>query len=373
MPHPLILGVIAGCSVAVSMVGMSRSRAKTEAWRKVGLDLGLELHSSGSLVGQIGHVTVEIIRHGRYTEINTRHVRALPISVRREMYPNSPVDVQVGDDADDRALYLEGREDEILAVLDRETRTAILSLISAGQHIETGTVRTKVLNDQPLGPQVRSMVALAARLSPSTTIADGLAHRVQDATEEPGVRARALEVLSQQHGRRASELAGQLIGAADTPDRLLMSVLALDLSLTRELFETHLDDLVQHPSLRHHTVNAATRIGLRVPPGVLQLMLMSHRDVEISAAAEHIAATDAAPFTALLVRTLHTTKGGVQRTVIAALRETADRRAITALKTLVGVFKVAVNQSAAKEAIAHLEEGFRLNSVFTPPTKADPQ
>jgi len=281
---PGFLIPIAGAVIAFSVV-IARAAHLAAAWRDAVRCAGLtnvreksifgvltELHGDADGLG----VTLKTYRRGKYdrgTRITVDGRGQIPVSLhlRAEgLYSNvdrtfGGKELQVGDPSFDAEVYAQGPEDELLPLLDNDTREAVRGVVALRGQIVDGTVRTDIrgyANPNALDSALAKLLRAAQRLRRPEDVVERLIKIASD-DHYPGVRVRCLDLLRREHAadERARAAFRSALRSADTENRLVGAIALADEG------RTALIEIASHPDTEEPlAVRAITALGAKLPP-----------------------------------------------------------------------------------------------------------
>lgn len=250
----------------------------------VGVIDGLDVHLDTYTTSQGKSQT-----HWTRVRVRVRLPAGLKIGREHLLHKLAAADLQTGDPTFDDKVRIHGADDEALAVLDARTRSAVVDVLSRVPHLKIADdeivwQRPTMLTEQiKLERALDDALDLARGLRLVAEPVAGLLQRLRS-DPEPGVRARALEILA---GRATN---AELIAAAEqgwsdpSPDvQRLAGRLKLRLApdVGRPALRPYLES-----RLAEDLLAALTEVRRRkVPVEDLVLPALSHRDDEVKLAA----------------------------------------------------------------------------------------
>ena len=193
----------------LAWVASDRRAAMRRRVRAAARVLGLETANGSWASGRIDgfHVEIRPLGSGSYVELNVDSasrpgtrippdlmLRSVTVAERLE----NEEDVQTGDEPFDNTMRIEGKTDEVLALLDGTTRQLIDEALATNLRVRDGRLRRDV-GTENLAKEVRRTMELAGRLTLSP---DSIPHRLtHNARTDPvaGVRLRNLDALLQHY------------------------------------------------------------------------------------------------------------------------------------------------------------------------------
>jgi hypothetical protein len=229
---PVVGGAAFALAIVTALIVGGRAegwRATKAAWSKAARELGFDyspgwLFTSGTISGQFEGLSLEIaVESG---EDSSTH---FSIDGWGEWSPNLTIGpnrgwlalgsegkhILLNDPAFDEEIKLLGDEEEVVALMDAETRQAIRTFIAHGGRMSWGQLtlrRNAVLKESgEIVEQARSLMHLALRLNRRAPVRQSLLANVQT-DGVPAVRARNLQLLVDKFGN--SEEAKRAVEAA---------------------------------------------------------------------------------------------------------------------------------------------------------------
>ncbi len=216
----------------LAWVASDRRAAMRRRVRAAARVLGLETANGSWASGRIDgfHVEIRPLGSGSYVELNVDSasrpgtrippdlmLRSVTVAERLE----NEEDVQTGDEPFDNTMRIEGKTDEVLALLDGTTRQLIDEALATNLRVWDGRLCRDV-DGEDLVKEMRRAVELAGRLTLSPdSMPRRLAHNAR-ADPVAGVRLRNLDALLQHYPEASCthKLPGDLLDDASAQVRL---------------------------------------------------------------------------------------------------------------------------------------------------------
>jgi hypothetical protein len=375
LPELLLLALgLAGSAVAAVRLRLARKRIT--AWRAVARELQLKLSghvSSGlELHGQLGDCRVRVSEFKPDEDSKSLRTefridgKAIPgqFSLSRERIFALGRDFQIGDDAFDREICVQGSELKALALLNAPTRAAVRgALARRDATVRRGEVlyteKQWILEAGPLKSTLLDLIELARSLVlPWGAVPERLSENAAS-DDLAAVRLRNLELL-QEHFR-GTELAREASLRALRDRRL-------ELRLSGAIYLDDLDNVAKiagvessEVALRVRAVrHLATADPARAGP-LLERLLSASSPSVLRAAAEGIGDLSYRPAVPRLVGLLSRADSETAATVAAALGVMGDPSVEPALLALLDREDEPLRVAAAREAVGSIQS--RLGDV----------
>lgn len=326
--------------------------------------LGLECFYSSArlprLEGTIDGVRVTLRMNGDIAQITAdprgkipRTLRLRPKVLKGRMGQLiGQQDIELGDDAFDEAVLVEGDETRAIAALDRETRKNVSLFVTMGGTVSSGLVRGRVANMRMEPSKAVGTVQLMLKIAKGLALpADPEDHLLLNAKKDPRPLVRLRNLAELVHYAPASTTTSQALkhGLGDaSPKVQLYAAARLGRPAFPELARLAGNTKLK-PSLRVHAIKTMARWVGEAEVRAPILALLSDRSEDVKAAAiGSLKTTRAKEVTDRLIRECKSASRGVAKALVNTLAGRQHPEFESAMLTLLACDGTAANVAAAK-------------------------